>query len=49
MRLIACCILAVIFSAHLNAQSIFSHGRLKVTSDGHYLQFADGKPFFLVG
>lgn len=32
-----------------NAQSYWSHGRLKVTVDGHYLQFADGTPFFWLG
>lgn len=27
-------------------QSLFTHGKLEVTKNGHYLQFADGKPFF---
>lgn len=49
MRFIACFILAAIFNAQLDAQSLFKHGRLKVTADGHYLQFADGKPFFWLG
>jgi len=32
-----------------NAQPIWQHGRLKVTPDGHYLQFEDGTPFFWLG
>jgi hypothetical protein len=32
-----------------SAQSIFEHGRLQVTKDGHYLQFTDGTPFFWLG
>ncbi len=32
-----------------NAQPIWQHGRLKVTADGHYLQFEDGTPFFWLG
>jgi len=32
-----------------HAQSYWSHGHLKVTSDGYYLQFADGTPFFWLG
>lgn len=32
-----------------HAQSYWFHGRLKVTADGHYLQFADGTPFFWLG
>src|SRR5580765_2179344 len=31
------------------AQTYWSHGRLKVTPDGHYLQFTDGTPFFWLG
>lgn len=31
------------------SQSLFQHGRLQVTKDGHYLQFADGTPFFWLG
>jgi hypothetical protein len=33
----------------LHAQNYWSHGRLKVTADGHYLQFTDGTPFFWLG
>jgi hypothetical protein len=32
----------------LNAQQ-WQHGRLKVTADGHYLQYEDGAPFFWLG
>jgi len=31
------------------AQSQWKHGRLKVTADGHYLQYEDGTPFFWLG
>ena len=31
------------------AQPAWKHGRLKVTADGHYLQFEDGTPFFWLG
>jgi Protein of unknown function (DUF4038)/Putative collagen-binding domain of a collagenase len=31
------------------AQSGRDHGRLKVTSDGYYLQYEDGTPFFWLG
>jgi hypothetical protein len=37
------------FSNILSAQSIFKHGRLEVTKNGHYLQFKDGTPFFWLG
>ena len=49
MRLFACIIIAAFFSTNLFAQSIFTHGRLGVTKNGHNLQFADGKPFFWLG
>jgi hypothetical protein len=43
---ISLCLLLLI-SAH--SQSYWSHGRLKVTANGHDLQFADGTPFFWLG
>src|SRR5450432_2596461 len=42
-------ILLVIISIHSIGQTLWDHGRLKVTPDGHYLQFADGTPFFWLG
>jgi hypothetical protein len=30
-------------------QNNWKHGRLHVTADGHYLEYADGKPFFWLG
>jgi Protein of unknown function (DUF4038)/Putative collagen-binding domain of a collagenase len=48
MRLIAC-LACVVLNTALFAQSLFNHGRLHVTKDGRYLQFADGKPFFWLG
>ena len=37
------------FCDFLAAQSLFKHGRLTVTKNGHYLQFQDGTPFFWLG
>src|ERR1700754_3403047 len=37
------------FSTIAFSQQSFKHGRLKVTPDGHYLQYADGTPFFWLG
>jgi Protein of unknown function (DUF4038)/Putative collagen-binding domain of a collagenase len=34
---------------NLTAQSLFKHGRLQPTKNGHYLQFSDGTPFFWLG
>ncbi len=42
-------ILLVWLSCNLSAQSLFKHGRLQTTKDGHYLQFQDGTPFFWLG
>lgn len=39
----------VLFSSKLTAQSLLDHGRLQVSKDGHYLQFADKTPFFWLG
>ena len=49
MRCIACLLITFLINTNLFAQSLFSHGRLQVTKDGHYLQFADGTPFFWLG
>ena len=42
-------VLLFIFCFAAHGQSIWKHGRLKVTVDGHYLQFEDGLPFFWLG
>ncbi len=49
MRLFTCIIICLLISSNQFAQSMFTHGRLGVTKEGHYLQFADGKPFFWLG
>jgi hypothetical protein len=49
MQFISSFFLVLIFNSNLFAQSLFKHGRLKVSSNGHYLQFTDGKPFFWLG
>jgi len=47
-NLIFACIL--LFSSHfLNAQKFWDHGRLIISSNGHYLQFQDGTAFFWLG
>src|SRR4051812_15011379 len=33
----------------VHAQDGWKHGRLKITADGHYLQYEDGTPFFWLG
>jgi len=32
-----------------DAQKSWPHGRIRVTADGHYLEYADGTPFFWLG
>ena len=49
MKQLIAFILPVIIGMHLNAQTLWNHGRLQVTPDGHYLQFTDGTPFFWLG
>ncbi len=49
MRLLISLIIFVFINGSLFAQSVFTHGNLRVTKDGHYLQFADGTPFFWLG
>lgn len=36
-------------SAVVEAQTGWNHGRIQVTADGHYLEYADGTPFFWLG
>ncbi len=47
MKNIFVCFILLSLSAH--AQNSWQHGRLRVTADGHYLQYQDGKPFFWLG
>jgi Protein of unknown function (DUF4038)/Putative collagen-binding domain of a collagenase len=49
MKKIFIYILLACLSINIPAQSIFKHGRLQVTKNGHYLQFKDGTPFFWLG
>ena len=49
MRKFFCSVLFLALCYAINGQSIWKHGRLKVTADGHYLQFEDGLPFFWLG
>jgi Protein of unknown function (DUF4038) len=43
------CFLIVFLSCPAICQSNWRHGPLKVSDDGHYLQFEDGTPFFWLG
>jgi len=47
-RFLLPCILTLLY-LHANTQSNWKHGRLRVTPDGHYLQYEDGTPFFWLG
>ena len=50
MRSLFCFLLFLFaFCSHVNTQSTWKHGRLKVTADGHYLEYEDGTPFFWLG
>lgn len=49
MRFVIFLLLVFITTSDASSQSLFTHGRLKATPDGHYLQFADGTPFFWLG
>jgi len=49
MRKLFCFAFVLIVCFTVKSQSIWKHGRLKVTADGHYLQFDDGLPFFWLG
>jgi len=42
-------IFALLFAISSSAQSLFKHGHLGVTPDGHALRFEDGTPFFWLG
>jgi hypothetical protein len=42
-------VVVLFFGLHGTAQSVWPHGQLKVSTDGHYLQYADGAPFFWLG
>jgi Protein of unknown function (DUF4038)/Putative collagen-binding domain of a collagenase len=47
----AFCLLSLLCIIFMRAggQLAWKHGRLKVTDNGHYLQFEDGTPFFWLG
>ena len=49
MRILKYLLALVLLSNTVKSQSLFSHGRLQVTKDGHFLQFADKTPFFWLG
>jgi hypothetical protein len=49
MKKVAIYFLVACLSINVSAQSLFNHGRLQVTKNGHYLQFTDGTPFFWLG
>ncbi len=50
-RGLACLISLLFLLTNLpsQAQDVFMHGRIKVSGNGHFLQHADGTPFFWLG
>src|SRR5262250_1537284 len=48
MRRLFYCFLSF-FVFHTNSNAQWTHGRLTVTADGHFLQYEDGTPFFWLG
>ncbi|TMI77710.1 MAG: DUF4038 domain-containing protein, partial [Bacteroidetes bacterium] len=48
MRSLLYCLL-FLFVVRTNSNAQWKHGRLRVTVDGHYLQYEDGTPFFWLG
>jgi len=42
-------VFALLLAISSSAQTLFKHGHLRVTPDGHALQFEDGTPFFWLG
>jgi Protein of unknown function (DUF4038)/Putative collagen-binding domain of a collagenase len=42
-------IAGLLFHSNGLSQSGWKHGRLKTTTDGHYLEYEDGTPFFWLG
>jgi hypothetical protein len=42
-------LLTLLFCLPLAMQAQWTHGPLRVTDDGHYLQYSDGTPFFWLG
>ncbi|HEU5051693.1 MAG TPA: glycoside hydrolase family 140 protein [Hanamia sp.] len=49
MRFFTFLVLTLFFAINSKAQSLFTHGRLQVSKNGHYLKFQDGTPFFWLG
>ena len=49
MKKVCIYIFLACLSINICAQSIFKHGHLQATKNGHYLQFTDGTPFFWLG
>lgn len=49
MRWLLCFFISMCFCFYSFSQSLFTHGRLQVSKDGHDLQFSDGTPFFWLG
>ncbi|MEP7376749.1 MAG: glycoside hydrolase family 140 protein [Chitinophagaceae bacterium] len=49
MQRISLSLLFFLLLINVNAQPVKNNGRLRVTSDGHYLEYENGKPFFWLG
>lgn len=42
-------ILLLVFSLFASGQTKWPHGKIVASTDGHYLQYSDGAPFFWLG
>ena len=49
MKKIIAMLLIAFSMVQLKAQSVFTHGRIITSRNGHYLQYEDGTPFFWLG
>jgi len=49
MKQLSLFIFFIVIIIHSDAQTLWNHGRLKVTPNGHSLQFTDGTAFFWLG
>ncbi|HEY4209328.1 MAG TPA: glycoside hydrolase family 140 protein [Puia sp.] len=49
MRSLSLALFLLLISLNAPIQTAWQHGRIRVTADGHYLEYEDGMPFFWLG